>query len=261
MHTPLCKHATGHPDEYADAAAKLGLAGITITCHCPLPDGNSPWARMDISQLSDYLSLIEGTRKKYLGKVDVLLGLESDYYPGIESWLKDLHARAPFNYILGSVHPHIDEYKKNFYRGDAREFQITYFKHLADAAESALFDSISHPDLVKNCYPTEWNPNKIIDEIRASLDRIAKSGVAMELNTSGLNKEIKEMNPGPVILREMCIRNIPVVIGSDSHVPTRVGADFGRAIKILTEAGYTETNYFVNRKRRTVAFSNLNNAF
>ena len=36
-----------------------------------------------------------------------------------------------------------------------------------------------------------------MDDIRHSLDRVAATGLAMELNTSGANKLIAEMNPFP----------------------------------------------------------------
>ena len=38
------------------------------------------------------------------------------------------------------------------------------------------------------------------------------------------------MNPGEVILAEMALRQIPVVLGSDSHDAHRVGADFDKAL-------------------------------
>ena len=77
----------------------------------------------------------------------------------------------------------------------------------------------------------------------------------MELNTSGLQKAIPEMNPGPEILREMNLRGIPVVIGSDSHFPERVGADFDMALGLLEAAGYAEVSFFIERKRNTVGIA------
>ncbi|MEZ4580079.1 MAG: hypothetical protein R3A10_00245 [Caldilineaceae bacterium] len=64
------------------------------------------------------------------------------------------------------------------------------------------------------------------DRIGATLDRIAATGVAMELNTSGLQKRIPEMNPARTILVEMRARGIPVMLGADAHVPERVAADY-----------------------------------
>jgi len=207
---------------------------------------------MEEREFNTYLAIVERARVKMAGRVEVLLGLESDYAPGMEAYLEKLHARAPLNFVLGSIHPQLAEYRARFYTGDALAFQRTYFSHLAQAAETGLFDCLSHPDLVKNMFASSWNVATLFDRIRAVLDRIAKTGVAMELNTSGLQKSIEEMNPGPEILREMCSRKIPVVIGSDSHMPRRVGEDFARACDALTQAGYAEVNFFIERKRHTV---------
>ena len=255
MHTPLCKHAHGEPEEYAAVAEERGLKGIVFTCHNPDPNGWSPKVRMAVSEFDDYVALVERGRRAWEGRVDVLLGLESDYAPGMESWLEELHSMAPFNYVLGSVHCHLPQYRERYFNGDVRAFQRTYFDHLALAAETGLFDCISHPDLVKNDYPEEWQPREILDDICKALDRIAATGTAMELNTSGSNKRVPEMNPAAFILREMQARDIPVVIGSDSHEPSRVGADFRVALKRLEDAGYSHAHFFINRKPQRVLIS------
>ena len=71
----------------------------------------------------------------------------------------------------------------------------------------------------------------------------------MELNTSGLHKPYREMNPGEEILAEMALRQIPVVLGSDSHDAHRVGADFDKALLKLQNAGYESVSYFIDRER------------
>ena len=88
-----------------------------------------------------------------------------------------------------------------------------------------------------------------LDAIRRVLDRIARSGVAMELNTSGVNKPYPEMNPGREILDEMALRGIPVVLGSDAHDAWRVAADFDKALDLLLEVGYDCVSYFLDRQR------------
>jgi histidinol-phosphatase (PHP family) len=252
MHTPLCKHARGEPEEYAAAAEACGLKGIVITCHNPDPDGWAPRYRMDMNQFDRYVALVHRARETWADRVDVRLGLESDYVPGKEPLLARLHAKAEFHHILGSVHPGLKDYKDIYWHDNVLEFQQTYFEHLALAAETGLFDTLSHPDLIKNVFPSQWNIELLLDDIRHSLDRIARSGVAMELNTSGLNKEIREMNPGRLMLAEMRERHIPVVIGSDAHEPKRVAADFEQAFEMLESAGYTHTSFFLERQRQDV---------
>jgi histidinol-phosphatase (PHP family) len=253
MHTPLCKHATGQPTEYADVAQARGLTGVIFTCHNPLPDRISLSVRMEEAQFDEYVQLIHDAADARRGQVDIRLGLECDYWPGLEPYLEKQLARAAFHHVLGSVHPQIGYYQAMFPAKSELEFQKTYFTHLAMAAESGLFDTLSHPDLVKNQFQSSWDVELLFPHICACLDRIAAAGTAMELNTSGLNKAIPEFNPGPEMLREMARRKIPIVLGSDSHVPTRVSADFEKAIDVLRLAGYEDVSCFLDRQRVVIA--------
>lgn len=251
-HTPLCKHAFGEPDEYAAVALARGFKGITFTCHCPLPDGFSASVRMAPEQFDDYVAMIAATRAAFTGRLDVRLGLESDFYPGIEPWLENLHARVPLSHVLGSIHYQVSDYRKLFYTGDVYTYQQLYYEHLALSAESRLFDTLAHPDLIKNESPADWDFERMRPCIENALDRIAATGVAMELNTSGVQKALPEMNPSPAQLTLMRERGIPVVIGADAHVPERVGDGYPFALNLLLDAGYSEVSFFIDRKRQDV---------
>lgn len=247
VHTPLCNHATGEPEAYAAVAERRGLKGMIVTCHNPTVDGWSPQTRMKLDEFDDYVALVERARQAWAGRIDVRLGLESDYVPGMEPWLEKLHGMAELNYILGSVHAPLPEYRARYFKGDIVAFQRTYFEHLAMAAETGLFDALAHPDLVKLVEPAQWNLDRLLDFICACLDRIAITGTAMELNTSGLHKPVAEMNPARPILVEMVRRNIPVVLGADAHIPERVGENFEEALQMLQDVGYTHVDLFLNR--------------
>ena len=251
-HTPLCKHAFGEPEEYAAMAELRGLKGIIFTCHSPLPDRFAHEVRMLPEEFETYTDMIARAREAFAGRVDVRLGLESDFYPGVEPWLEKLHARVPLHHVLGSVHYQMRDYRNLFWKGDVAAYQEIYYEHLAQSAETGLFDTLAHPDLIKNEAPAQWNFLKVRPQVERALDRIAKTGVAMELNTSGLMKALPEMNPSPSQLRLMCERGIPVVIGADAHVPTRVGDGYATALRMLQAAGYSEVSYFLERKRQAV---------
>ena len=253
MHTPLCKHARGNPTEYAAVAWERGLKGIVVTCHNPPVDGWSPQVRMAEDQFDDYVELIEETRAEWAGRIDVRMGLECDFVPGMERAIEAQLARGDFNHVLAGVHPQLSDYKARFDTGDPVAFQHTYFEHLALAAETGLFDTIAHPDLVKNEDPAAWDPAQLQDRIGDTLDRIAAAGVAMELNTSGLQKRIPEMNPARAILVEMRARGIPVMLGADAHAPERVAADYVPALELLRDVGYDAVNVTLTRRRQPVA--------
>jgi len=76
--------------------------------------------------------------------------------------------------------------------------------------------------------------------------------VAMELNTSGLNKAFPEMNPGRDMLRLMAERGIPVVLGADAHRAERVADRFEEALWMLEAAGFREVSFFLDRRRQSV---------
>lgn len=255
-HTPLCKHAVGRPEEYAAVAEERGLRGIVFTCHNPMPNGFSAGIRMGVGELDEYVEMVAIARDAWEGRVDVRLGLEADYFAGYERWVEEQLASKEFHYVLGSVHPQIAEFRQRYWNDDPVDVQRIYFQLLADAAETRLFDSISHPDLIKNETPNDWLPTTIMDQIRRTLDRIAAAGVAMELNTSGVNKVIPEMNPFPEMLAEIACREIPIVIGADAHEPDRVADRFELAIDLLAECGFTNVSYFLDRVRHDVKLEN-----
>ena len=251
-HTALCKHAVGEPQDYADIAYRRGFHGLLVTCHNPMPADFTPNVRMAIDEFDDYLRLVFRARQQWRGRIDVRLGIEADYFPGYEQWVEHQLRLADFQYVLGSIHPQMGIFKERFWNDDPLEFQRVYFRLLADSAETGLFDCLSHPDIVKNETPDDWNPARIMEDVCRALDRIAVTGVAMELNTSGINKIISEMNPFPEMLVEMRQRAIPVVIGADAHQPERVGDGFHAALDLLQSCGYEHISFFVNRVRQDV---------
>ena len=260
MHTPLCKLAYGEPETYAKHGVAMGLKGIIFTCHSPMPRGFWPGVRMGMEEFDEYVKIVTRATAAYSGQLEVRLGMESDYFPGFEDWIAELHRKADFHYCLGSVHWQGLDYRKRFETGDVKAFRSTYFQLLADSAETGLFDCLAHPDLIKNYQSHLWDFEHVRDEVATALDRIARTGVAMELNTSGLQKSYEEMNPGLEMLTMMNERGIPVVIGSDSHRPTRVAEGFSEALRTLQQAGYDSVSVFTHRKRGELLIDDVLNS-
>ena len=75
-------------------------------------------------QLGEYVDLVHRTRDLWAGRIDVRLGLECDYFPGYEEWLERQLQSADFEYVLGSVHPQVAEYRRRFWQGDVAAFSV-----------------------------------------------------------------------------------------------------------------------------------------
>ena len=69
----------------------------------------------------------------------------------LQEWGYDGALLVDCTYKLGRE----DGVCKRFWHGDTLAFQKQYFEHLAESAETGLFDSLAHPDLVKNASPAE----------------------------------------------------------------------------------------------------------
>jgi histidinol-phosphatase (PHP family) len=187
----------------------------------------------------------------------ILAALEVDYLPGGEDWIRDLAARHPWDYFIGSVH-YIDggwdidnPAKLEHWRArDAFEVWREYFERLTAAAASGLFQIIGHADLPKKF---GFVPSRDCTPLyERFLDAAAKGGVAIEINTAGLRKDCREMYPGPAFLRLAAARGIPLTFGSDAHRPDEVGMNFGEAVALARSCGYTHAVRFSRREPRRV---------
>ena len=154
MHTPLCGHAVGHPREYAAEAVRKGLQEIGFSEHNPMPSKFDDW-RMDLADFPEYLRLVEEARLEF-PQLPIRLGLECDFIPGKEGWIRELAAKAQFDYFIGAVHYITPDWDVDNPLKLARwkdqpveEVWTKYFKAMTQAAQSGLFDFMAHPDLVK----------------------------------------------------------------------------------------------------------------
>jgi histidinol-phosphatase (PHP family) len=253
LHTPLCRHATGQPCEFAAQAAKLGFREIGFSDHNPMPrDDFDDW-RMKASELDEYVDLVRAARRAQ-PQLDIKLALEVDYLPGAEEWIRELAARHPWDYLIGSVHYlwqgwAIDNPRQmsHWKAHDTLEIWTLYFERLAEAAESGLFDIIGHADLCKKfCFrPKEDCAPLYARFLRAA----ARHGVAMELNSAGLRKDCREIYPSHRLVQLAAEAGAPITFGSDAHAPEEVGLGFAEAVQSALDAGHTHYCRFTGRRR------------
>jgi histidinol-phosphatase (PHP family) len=265
MHTPLCRHATGEPGEYAKRALELGFNEIGFSDHSPMPrDDFDDW-RMRADQLDEYVGKIRKAQKDF-PQLTIRLALEVDYLPGHEDWIRDLAARHPWDYFIGSVHYVSDSWAvdnpqqiskwKNL---DAFEVWSIYFERLTKAAETGFFEIIGHADLPKKFdHQSPRDPSfaeaSCTPLYKKFLDAAKKHNCAIELNTAGLRKDCREIYPSRQILKLAFRKGVPIIFGSDAHAPEEVGMNFADAVQLAREVGYKKSCHFTERKRDFASF-------
>lgn len=262
MHTERCNHASGSMNEYVAQAIKVGLNEIGFSDHLPLspaPEGlwDLGWAMLD-SELEDYVDDVYNVKKLH-PEIEVKLGIEADFFDDSSSIekTKQLLGRHNWDYVIGSVH-HIglwpidsSNYLTEFERKDLYKTYEEYFAIVINAANSGLFDILGHLDVIKKY---GYRPKEDLHSLyRDVAKEIKASGIAFEINTSGLRKPAKELYPAPLLVKELLENGVPVTLGSDSHLPSEVGADFDKALALLKSCGVNSIATFTDRKRTLVS--------
>ena len=142
-------------------------AGVTIfgwSDHAPLfadaDDHPKPGIQMARSQWDGYLAEAEQLRARLgpeLPGLDLRIGVEADYLPGTETSYRSALDRSELDYVLGSVHEvgpwHIFKPATLTSLEDIDGFHRGYWRALRDAAQSGLFDVLSHLDAIKAMVP------------------------------------------------------------------------------------------------------------
>lgn len=255
-HTPLCHHAVGEPTELAARAVAVGIPEIGFSEHGPMIRKDWDNWHMEIENLELYCQKIRQAQKEH-PQLAVKYGLEVDYLPGHEAWIRELSERYPWDYFIGSVHYISDSFAidnpenlNEWKRRDVDGVWLTYLERLTQAADSGLFQIIGHADL---CKKFDFQPKQdMLPLFRQFLETARDREVAIEINTAGLRKDCREMYPSPAILKMAAETGVLLTFGSDAHAPEEVGMDFEAAVALAKSAGYRESCRFTQRRREII---------
>ena len=255
-HHERCGHAVGTLEEVARTAHAAGVRIFGWSDHAPLfaDPVNQPRPRIQMakSEWGDYLAEASAVRKKLRGELsdfDLRIGVEADYIPGTEATYRSCLDRPELDYVLGSVHEvgewHIYIPETWDSLADPDEFHRGYWRNIRGAAQSGLFDVLSHLDAIRaKVAPAR---SDMSEEIEETLDCIADCGVAVEINGSGVRRT-GEFFPAFNILAGLVRRDVPITFGSDAHRFDHLAMGFEAAAAALRELG--RTGFVTFRKRQ-----------
>jgi histidinol-phosphatase (PHP family) len=244
VHTTF-SDGNGSVAECIEHAIAVGLSEIGITDHVS-PVQPSPWEMPTVpfARLERYVEEVRDAAGHY-DEITVLLGIEADYAPEHEVQLRALLDAWPFDYVIGGVHAvdgfdFDDPARRHDPRwSDADALSTAYYETVRRAAEFGGFDIIAHLD-----YIGLWGhaPGPAVgDAIGSSLDAIAASGAALELNTDRISDPAGVMYPSDELLRAVGARGTPLIISSDAHAAECVGQLWNEAMERALRAGFQGT--------------------
>jgi histidinol-phosphatase (PHP family) len=242
-------------DRYLAAAEEHGIEELGVSEHVyrfgqALEVWDHPfWREQARDDLDAYVEFVRTTPLR--------LGIEADFIPGAEDRMANLLDGRGFDYVVGSVHflgnRAVDHEGYDVWEdeGDPERVWSHYFRTLAEAARSGLFDILAHPDLVK-----VWGRGRPVPErdhrfyYEPAIEAIAESGIAVEVSTAGLRKPVEEIYPSQAFA-QMCVEaGAEFALSSDAHAPDQVGYGYDRALDLLESLDVDRICVFEGRERR-----------
>ena len=242
-------------EEMLEAAIVAGIDEIGLSDHYVLPPSCEPisWS-LALDGLPGYFATLKKAKEKLKNNISVRFGIEADYFADSSSQAKKILADYPLDYIIGSIHfvdgfsidstPH---FWQQLSQPQIDDLIVRYWELMLELSNNDFCDFIGHPDLYKKF---GFLPSiDISDKISIALDSIKDNNLAIELNTSGWFKPIKEQYPSSDILIECIKRDIPIIITSDSHELSTLKRNYTQAKELLIGLGCQNTVIYSERQR------------
>lgn len=229
-HTLVSGHAYNTMTEMMQAAAEKGLELLCITDHTPAMPGSTHPYYFGNSTIIDR----QYYQQKFGGKTRFFIGCELNILDGGEIDLSENDLRK-LDIKIASMHiPCIRP-------GTEAENTKTYLKVM----RNPHVNIIGHPD--DGRYPVD---------MRALVEGAKENRKILELNNHSLDPDCTRSNARENDLRmlELCKEyRQPVVVGSDAHIETNIGAH-DRAYQLLESIGFPEELVLNTSVERLLAY-------
>ncbi|TVX98786.1 histidinol-phosphatase [Cohnella terricola] len=258
-HHDRCGHASDNIKDYIESAIRAGLHVIGISDHSPYfaheKDHPSPGIAMARSEFPNYVAEVLRLKEEYKDRIEVLLGVESDFYPDQLELYRASYEPYPFDYIIGSVHQTrgVSIFNRNRWKDKGEAAQLDEKKHyyelIRQSANSGLFQVLGHIDAMKGYYPGFADIAGAEAEIDEALKAVAANDLSIEINTSGKTKDCGGWYPSDAILERALHFGADVTFGSDAHLPGRVGDEWELVRNRLREIGFRRWVFFRQKRK------------
>jgi histidinol-phosphatase (PHP family) len=275
-HSTFCD-GKASPAEMARAARKAGYEILGFSSHSPFPHGEG-WA-MRPECLGEYAAEIGrlkaawapgGAEASRHGHMEVLLGLEVDWFPGERRPADGAFATIAPDYLLGSVHyvevegsapftvdsseAHFDASLAELAARHGREEAARlvyedYYRRLGAMIEDGGFAILGHFDLVKknnvDFRVFDETESRYLDAAFEAASRLVGKGIVAEVNLGGMARgKTKEPYPSLAIMEELHRLGVPVTFTADAHEPEHLGVHLDAARELARKAGYESISVF-----------------
>lgn len=220
-HTSRCRHAIGTEREYIETAIARGLKVLGFADHAPqmFPGDYYSNFRMYPEQIENYVSTLRRLRDEYKNDIDILIGLETEYYP--EVFEKLIEFLAPYNidYMILGQHFIDNEYDTAIYSGFSTSDESRlerYTSAVLEGMSTGKFSYVAHPDL----FNFDGDRTAYEKQARRLCEGAKSLGIPLEVNFLGL--ATKRHYPSERFYKIAAEVGNSFIFGCDAHDPNDV---------------------------------------
>ncbi len=242
IHTSYCD-GKNSPEEMVQRAIKLNMQKLGLVCHSYTYFDESYCIKKE--NILQFIAEVRSIAEKYKDKIEVLCGVEQDYYSA--------EPTDNFDYVIGSVHYikvrdaffDVDNTKEQFvsqvveyFDGDYMTFCEEYFKTVADVVQKTKCDIIGHFDLL-----TKFNERNILFDTNDSryeqaaysaIDNLLKYNVPFEINTGAISRGYRsDAYPEQKFIDYIRKNGGRLILSSDGHSTESLCCEFDRYEKFV----------------------------
>ncbi len=239
-HTVRCRHAKGTEREYIEAALEMGLETLGFADHAPQFFEGDYYStmRMYPEQLPDYAETLRALKWEYRDRIDIRIGLETEYYPQCFERLLALARENGIEYFIMGQHflGWEKEYSGAVNVPDQEARLDRYIDQTREGLKTGLFSYFAHPNLIRFSGDDAVYRAHMLPYLRELKDM----GIPLEVNFLGLTDNRHYPSKRFFALAEE-VGNT-VIYGIDAHSPGAIlnaAASEAKADTFCAEIGVT----------------------
>lgn len=263
IHSNFSGDAQDILENMVKAGIKKGFKRLCFTEHMDFLFPYEPGQpEMFTVNTDSYLYELLRVRSKYEDQIKVCFGVEL----GLQTdAVKEnaVYAKCyDFDMIIASLHlvDKVDPYHPEYFMDKTEEeaYGLYFTRIYENLLRFSNFDTLGHLDYIIR-YGENKDKNYRYEIYKATIDKILEFLIenekALEINTGGIRKGVRDVHPALDILKKYkSMGGELITIGSDAHNVSDIGSDFSKAEEALRECGF---KYYCAYENRVAEFIKL----
>jgi len=268
LHTNLSPDSEVPIDTFASQAVERGIGEIAITDHLDFEPGAPAYRYVSFDERER--TVREAAERWGERGLAIRFGAEITWDSRWADDIRDHLRHHEYDFTIGSAHvyrgsPYEASNVASWVAGRSLPGIIEpYFSEVERAIRSGLFDAIGHLDVVKRYLA----PHVTAADLAAArelyeplLRALVESGTALEINTSGLRQEAREIYPpAHIVERFRELGGERITIGSDAHRADTFAWALDDGYRVATDAGFDALSFRRGDGRVVVPMATTPNA-